>query len=216
MAGSSRGGGGIPCPNRTIIIPQGTIDPEQNTVIHVPRNFDTSAPLLVTPPRRQGGPLSVQLLPDFQDRSQTRGGPVQTQAFSMEAPDGINQQAMDRIFWDANASACDYSTMQDTLREDTVASKEPQFEEEAIVQGTFVEAPYLEDHVIEQDFLKLAESYEIKEKIHHDSLKYVAGFVAYKFKHKYRLGSPTESYQRHAEPDCLQTISRGSLLYPNE
>nr|CAH7759844.1 unnamed protein product [Callosobruchus chinensis] len=79
-----------------------------------------------------------------------------------------------------------------------------------------LEAPYLEDHAIDQDIFKLAESYEIKEKIHRDSLKYVAGFVAYKFKHKYNLGSPTESYERHAEPDWLQTISRGSLLYPNE
>nr|CAH7721721.1 unnamed protein product [Callosobruchus chinensis] len=202
MAGSNRGGGGIPCPKRTIIIPQGTIDPEQNNVIHVPRNLDTSAPLLVTPPRREGGPLNVQLLPNFQDRlsqpreqsgervgrletepqqctsdyakrrknqkreehlravavtwppekpakpqpelqnidpeeakricsgveeqniksfrslsrSQTRGGPVRTQAFSMEAPGGINQQAMDRIFWESNASGYDYPTVQDTQR----------------------------------------------------------------------------------------------------
>ncbi|VEN63435.1 unnamed protein product, partial [Callosobruchus maculatus] len=34
----------------------------------------------------------------------------------MEAPGGINQQAMDRIFYEANASAYDYSAMQDTLR----------------------------------------------------------------------------------------------------
>nr|CAI5843721.1 unnamed protein product [Callosobruchus analis] len=94
-----------------------------------------------------------------------------------------------------------------SLAEDTVGSKEPQFEEEAIVQGTFVEASYLEDHVIEQDTLKLAKSSEIN---------HVAGFVAYKFRYNYNLRSPTESYERHAEPDCLQTISRGSLLYPNE
>nr|CAH7756017.1 unnamed protein product [Callosobruchus chinensis] len=89
------------------------------------------------------------------------------------------------------------------LVEDTVGSKKPQFEEEIILQGTFVEGPHLEDHVIDQDILELAESYKIKEKIHCDSLKYVAG-------------SPTESYERHSEPDWLQTIFRGSLLYPNE
>nr|CAH7713705.1 unnamed protein product [Callosobruchus chinensis] len=111
---------------------------------------------------------------------------------------------------------CLTQKMLSNLVEDTVGSKEPQFEEETILKSTFVEAPYLEDHAIDQDIFKLAESYEIKEKIHRDSLKYVAGFVAYKFKHKYNLGSPTESYERHAEPDWLQTISRGSLLYPNE
>nr|CAH7759843.1 unnamed protein product [Callosobruchus chinensis] len=111
---------------------------------------------------------------------------------------------------------CLTQKMLSNLVENTVGSKEPQFEEETILQSTFVEAPYLEDHAIDQDIFKLAESYEIKEKIHRDSLKYVAGFVAYKFKHKYNLGSPTESYERHAEPDWLQTISRGSLLYPNE
>nr|CAI5827036.1 unnamed protein product [Callosobruchus analis] len=98
--------------------------------------------------------------------------------------------------------------MLSNLAEDTVASKEPHIEEDSTVQGTFVEAPYLEDH--------LADNYEIKEKMHHDSSKYVAGFLAYKLKHKYNLGSPTKNYDRHAELDWLQIISRGSLFYPNE
>ncbi|CAH1989757.1 unnamed protein product [Acanthoscelides obtectus] len=79
-----------------------------------------------------------------------------------------------------------------------------------------LEALYLEDHVIDEDMLKLVDNYEVKEKIHHDSLKYVAGFVAYKFKHKYNLGNPTNTFERNIEPDWLETISRGSLLYPND
>ncbi|CAH1970238.1 unnamed protein product [Acanthoscelides obtectus] len=198
MAGSNRAAG-TPCTNRIIIIPQGTIDPKQNTVIHIPRNLDNSAPLLVTPPRIEGGPLSVQLLPDFQDRlsrpgetngdraartgtepklcpserakrktgkkieqnskaiavtgpperfpdpeppsvtedtrricsgvgeqniksiksfsrKQQTGGPVQTQVFSMEAPEGISEQAMDRIIWESNQPGYDYSVIDGTLR----------------------------------------------------------------------------------------------------
>nr|CAI5838311.1 unnamed protein product [Callosobruchus analis] len=92
-------------------------------------------------------------------------------------------------------------------------------EEEAIVQGTFVEAPYLEDHAVEQDILKLAESYEIKEKIHRDSLKYITGFVACKFKHKYNLGSPTGSYERQSLEalSCTPMRKCGKLhLYWNQ
>ncbi|CAH1980464.1 unnamed protein product [Acanthoscelides obtectus] len=100
--------------------------------------------------------------------------------------------------------------------EEVGCSKGPQCEEEQIIQNTFVEALYLEDHVIDEDMLKLVDNYEVKEKIHHDSLKYVAGFVAYKFKHKYNLGNPTNTFERNIEPDWLQTISRGSLLYPND
>ncbi|CAH1955417.1 unnamed protein product [Acanthoscelides obtectus] len=111
---------------------------------------------------------------------------------------------------------CLTQKMLSNLVEEVGCSKGPQCEEEQIIQNTFVEALYLEDHVIDEDMLKLVDNYEVKEKIHHDSLKYVAGFVAYKFKHKYNLGNPTNTFERNIEPDWLQTISRGSLLYPND
>ncbi|CAH1981430.1 unnamed protein product [Acanthoscelides obtectus] len=59
----------------------------------------------------------------------------------------------------------------DVHQEEVGCSKGPQCEEEQIIQNTFVEALYLEDHVIDEDMLKLVDNYEVKEKIHHDSLK---------------------------------------------
>nr|CAI5828659.1 unnamed protein product [Callosobruchus analis] len=62
----------------------------------------------------------------------------------------------------------------------------------------------------------LMNDFEIKEKISEESLKYVAGFVGYKFKNKYNLGTPTSILDTQNARDWLQTISRGSLLQPND
>lgn len=50
-----------------------------------------------------------------------------------------------------------------------------------------------------------------------EGLKYIAGYVAYRFKHKYdHLGIPTKELPTHELPDWIQFISRGQLLVPSE
>nr|CAH7721228.1 unnamed protein product [Callosobruchus chinensis] len=78
------------------------------------------------------------------------------------------------------------------------------------------ESAYLEDESMNQDLVSLIDQFEIKEKIHMEALKYITGYVAYQFKNKYELGIPTKKIDINSVPDWLQTISRGSLLYPNE
>jgi hypothetical protein len=46
-------------------------------------------------------------------------------------------------------------------------------------------------------------------------LKYIAGYVAFRFKDKYKLGDPTNKVSNIGVPDWLQFISRGNLLQPN-
>nr|CAH7736811.1 unnamed protein product [Callosobruchus chinensis] len=62
--------------------------------------------------------------------------------------------------------------------------------------NTFEEPAYLEDESMNQDLVSLIDQFEIKEKIHMEALKYITDI--------------------NSVPDWLQTISRGSLLYPNE
>nr|CAI5846632.1 unnamed protein product [Callosobruchus analis] len=82
--------------------------------------------------------------------------------------------------------------------------------------NSFEEPAYLEDESLNEDLLSLMDQFEIKEKIHMEAFKYITGYIAYKFKNKYERGIPTTKIDVHSVPDWLQTISRGSLLYPNE
>ncbi|KAG5891880.1 hypothetical protein JTB14_015898 [Gonioctena quinquepunctata] len=63
MANSSRGD---PNATRSIIIPKGVLDPNQVNIINIPRQLNTTAPLLVTP-RREGGGLRARSLPVWND-----------------------------------------------------------------------------------------------------------------------------------------------------
>ncbi|CAH0550871.1 unnamed protein product [Brassicogethes aeneus] len=89
-------------------------------------------------------------------------------------------------------------------------------QEEELSANYFVEPDYLEEEIIGDEVLNIMQKFEIKEKISLECLKYIAGFVAYKFKNKYSLGIPTKKMETSEVPDWLSTISRGSLLYPND
>lgn len=93
---------------------------------------------------------------------------------------------------------------------------EPQYQEEELVSTYFIDPEYVQEENLGDEILDVLEEYEIKEKINTESLRYVVGFVAHKFRNKYSLGVPTKQLEPSKEPDWLQTISRGSLLYPNE
>lgn len=48
-----------------------------------------------------------------------------------------------------------------------------------------------------------------------EALRYIAGYVAFKFKHKYpTLGVPTKKLDSLENPRWLEIISRGLLLTP--
>lgn len=52
-----------------------------------------------------------------------------------------------------------------------------------------------------------------------EALKYVAGYVAYRFKDKYpllNLGCYTKDMSTAEDPDWIQFISKGHLLYPSD
>lgn len=74
---------------------------------------------------------------------------------------------------------------------------------------------------VTEDEIKLLEEFENKENINQDALKYIAGYVAYRFKNKYpELGSKTSdilSEPDHSQPhDWIHFISGGCLLTPSE
>lgn len=47
-------------------------------------------------------------------------------------------------------------------------------------------------------------------------LVYIAGYVAYRFKHKYNLDDPTKILNRNKTPALLEFVSRWNLLYQND
>lgn len=90
-----------------------------------------------------------------------------------------------------------------------------QYEEEALLSNYFVDPNYLDEETTDETY-NLLEQFENKNKISEESLKFIAGFVAYKFKKKYSLGIPAREQDYSKAPDWLEKVSRGSLLYPND
>lgn len=94
-------------------------------------------------------------------------------------------------------------------------------EEEKLMPHSFIEPQYPEIDLPEteamNESLQLLEDFEYKEKINQESLKYIAGYVAYKFRNKYNLGSTTtETDLAPRTDDWVYFISRGGLLNPNK
>nr|CAH7733081.1 unnamed protein product [Callosobruchus chinensis] len=94
-------------------------------------------------------------------------------------------------------------------------SEETHAEEESLLDMPCFVTQDAED-LIDEEMYSLMNDFQIKEKISEESLKYVAGFVGYKFKNKYNLGTPTSILDTQNAPDWLQTISTGFLLQPND
>lgn len=88
-------------------------------------------------------------------------------------------------------------------------------DEENLIPYSFINPCYEKCHTDGPDMSQEAlELLGLKEKINNDSLTYIAGYVAHKFKKKYNLGTevlPASS----KDLDWLQFISRGGLLRPN-
>lgn len=74
-----------------------------------------------------------------------------------------------------------------------------------------------EDH---ENILRLLDSNKLADTIYNEGLKFIAGYVAYRFKDKYpnlNLGTHTKRLvQTNRAPDWIEFISRGHLIYPNE
>lgn len=103
--------------------------------------------------------------------------------------------------------------------------KPDEVEESLMAQYDFVEPSYTELHLPEtedanshSDSGDLLSAFEMKETIHEEALKFVAGYVAHRFRGKYQLGVESKEIQI-INTNCanwLSFISRGNLLYPNE
>lgn len=92
-------------------------------------------------------------------------------------------------------------------------------EEELALDEThqFVEPVYLDEENLSDDLINLIDKFEVKEQVNMEALKYIAGYVAFKFKNKYpTLGVPTKQLNVLETPPWLQMLSRGSLLHPTE
>lgn len=88
-------------------------------------------------------------------------------------------------------------------------------EEATLLTNSFVLPLYLEDENMDEEILNVEENIEEKEQISKEALQYIAGYVAYRFKNKYNIGT-VELLDTAKAPDWLRCISRGSLLYPTE
>lgn len=94
--------------------------------------------------------------------------------------------------------------------------KQGDCEEETIFSNPFVEPQYFKEFIDDEDILQLVKDVDVKEKINNESLKYIAGYVAHRFKNKYSLGTPTNNCGNSNTPDWLQSISRGFLMEPSD
>lgn len=77
----------------------------------------------------------------------------------------------------------------------------------------------LEDFELTSDHINLLENfeqYEFKEHVNNEGLKYIACYVAYRYRNKYSyLGIPTKDIPKSSEPDWLHFLSKSNLMYPN-
>ncbi|CAG9839516.1 unnamed protein product [Diabrotica balteata] len=102
-------------------------------------------------------------------------------------------------------------------RNQTVEEKNE--EEEVISNSTyFVDPVYLQEEAIASDeLINLLDNFEVKERVNMEALRYIAGYVAFKFKSKFsNLGIATSNLNISEVPRWLEILSRGSLLNPNE
>lgn len=75
----------------------------------------------------------------------------------------------------------------------------------------------LENYEMPPDYLEVLEKFEefeSEESIKYEGLKYIAGYIAHRFRNKHNLGLPTQVLPKVNEPDWLQFISKGNLMYP--
>lgn len=99
---------------------------------------------------------------------------------------------------------------------DKVESTDMPYEEETLICSSFVEPEYLPADLLDDETMHIMDNFEIKESINREALRYIAGYVAFKFKSKYNLGTPSSQFRlstKHA-PDWIDFVSRGSLLQP--
>lgn len=103
-----------------------------------------------------------------------------------------------------------------------IHSTNPNDEKDDItVPGSFI-GPYYpeiglaEDCVCDNETMQILEDFEFKEKINEEALKYIAGYVAYKFKDKYNLGVKTSLTTTSGDQDWIACLSRGGLLHPKD
>lgn len=116
---------------------------------------------------------------------------------------------------EATIEACLIQPMLRDLSTDTEYSN-PKAEEELLLSNiSFVPAEYLEEEM-HSEIVDLVSKFEIKEKVMQEAIKYVAGYVAYKYRHRYTLGIPTSKLDTTKAPEWLTVVSQGSLLYPND
>ncbi|VEN43569.1 unnamed protein product [Callosobruchus maculatus] len=105
---------------------------------------------------------------------------------------------------------------------------EPDDLEESMLKACeFIDPPYNESqyelHILDPEdenrgkTTDLLNKFEIKETVHEEALKYVAGYVAHRFRGKYDLGVETKNIEiDRKSQNWLSFISRGNLLNANE
>jgi hypothetical protein len=103
-----------------------------------------------------------------------------------------------------------------------IPSEETSCDEENEISYSFIEPDYSVLNIpnsddICNDNLGLLKEAEFKEKINDEAIRYIAGYVAYRFRNKYNLGNSTNYHYSETEPipDWFNFISRSGLLQPN-
>ncbi|KAF2896684.1 hypothetical protein ILUMI_09499 [Ignelater luminosus] len=122
------------------------------------------------------------------------------------------------------------NTVSDKCNEISKKSVEarPFDEEDLSPTYTFVESgepePEMEEFKITPEFESFLEQFERKtfsETISDEGLKYIAGYVAFRFQSKYpdiQLGTHTRNLEANSNkiPDWIEFLSRGHLMYPSD
>lgn len=96
-----------------------------------------------------------------------------------------------------NDTVCLTQSMFSNLNADDIISEKPTYDENNILEYSFIDPFYPEiqvkDSAVSIENEQLLQDFEVKQTVHEDALKYIAGYVAYKFKGKYNLGSETKN-----------------------
>lgn len=114
-------------------------------------------------------------------------------------------------------SVCMTHTIFSSLK--NITSEEYSCDEENEINYSFIEPHYPVMNIDEttdicNENFDLLNDLDFKESVNNEALRYIAGYVAYRFRDKYNLGTRTSSLLEPI-PDWLNFISRGGLLQPN-
>lgn len=120
----------------------------------------------------------------------------------------IAQESFDKVLSDKFDKNTSFSTDVETMEFSGYTFHSPDYD--------LGEDVISDDH---EKLLSMMDNNKMVDTIYNEGLKFIAGYVAYRFKDKYpnlNLGSQTRLIQSTRSPDWIEFLSRGNLIHPSD